>query len=729
MCKVGRMRNSHVGLAAALLGVLLTSPGCGENSRACGDGTKEVDGYCVALDTCGFGTVFNAQIKQCVPDGSVVCSDGTVFDALTGECKIDEASCGNGTVLIEDACVDPTAGLVIDVQEGPEPNGLGVLEASEAQAGNIILKPTGPFVVHGTLDPFRDIDMDSALDPDVDTFVVTIGSPVFVKITADGVNGTAAGFVAVAVDADAPLDTWKRVGMSLVSDAAVREVYLPRAGTYHLAIADTRTLIDYVTTGTSKTAPGGDTSEYYVSISPFTPPAPTALTLAPDRVTVNGSKPSGQLALFTAPLGTGLNVVDLSMPSGLVAEALVIKKNDELHSSASSSGAPLRSFVGGLAPGDEAVIIVDDVYTFLPTAEAFTLTVVSSNATPLSTTGTAVTATATANNGTDFTRLNLWSFDASADNTTFGMNLTFSPAVVGQIYDETAVRAATFTSPSTATTWSTFRGLVRVPRAGRYYVATYSPGATSTTVITATATITELTPAAVTEGTPLTSPVNAFRAVPFTYAAGTADAWQQFNISGVNTGGQTGSWFDPATAYGRLDALVTSGGTLQSEVTPIFSKVFPVGGGMFGRVLLSDPTLDYFVKVNATAPTTSPTVTLTFDKRANMVDLGAIAAGGMATRDGEPLTVANPVRYYLVRAPIGKTVAITVHPVQATTNTTIQRRNADETALGALVNNGLVGANDTVSFTQTGTDWSAFSVGSAITPAATTTYNVTVTVQ
>jgi hypothetical protein len=309
------------------------------------------------------------------------------------------------------------------------------------------------------------------------------------------------------------------------------------------------------------------------------------------------------------------------------------------------------------------------------------------------------------------------------------MNLTFSPAVVGQIYDESAARAAAFTSPTTTTTWSTFRGLVRVPRAGRYYVATYSPSATSSTTISATATITELAPAAVPEATPLASPVNAFRAVPFTYAAGTADAWQQFNITGVNTGGQVGSWFDPAAAYGRLDALATSGGALPSEVTPIFTKAFPTGGAALGRVLLSDPTLDYFVKVNATSPTTNPTVTLTFDKRVNMVDLGAIASGASASRTAEPLTTGAPTRRYLFRAPIGKTVTITVTPVSPSLNTTIQRVHADETSSGALVNNGSTGNPDSASFTQAGADWTAFVVGATSSVAAGVTYNVSVQVQ
>ena len=47
------------------------------------------------------------------------------------------------------------------LQEGPEPNGLGIVEASAAQAGNITLKASGAFVVHGTIDPWRDGDTRS----------------------------------------------------------------------------------------------------------------------------------------------------------------------------------------------------------------------------------------------------------------------------------------------------------------------------------------------------------------------------------------------------------------------------------------------------------------------------------------------------------------------------------------------------------------------------------------
>ncbi len=730
MCKVGCMRNHSVGLVAALLGVFLTLPGCGENSRSCGEGTHEVDGFCVGNDTCGFGTTFNAQIGKCVPDGSVVCTDGTVFDELTSECKLDEGACQNGTVLIDGACVDPTAGLTIDVQEGPEPNGMGVIEESAAQAGNIILKASDPFVVHGTFAPFRDVDGDGMLDPDVDTYVITVGAPVYVRVSADGVNGAAGGFVAMTVDADAPLDDWTRVGMSLVSDAAVRELYLPAAGTYRLAVADTRTLIDYVTTGTSKAAPGGATAEYYVSLTPFNPDPPTPLTLTDGTATVNSTKPAGKLALYSAPLGTGLNVVDLSMPSTLVHEALVVEAGGDLAgASVSPNGSPLRAFVGGVEDGEEAVVIVDEVYTLLPTSETFSMTLRSRSAAALSTTGSGVPTTATANNGSDFTLLNQWSFEASADDTTVGVELTFSTAIVGQLYDHTGTRVGAFTNPSGTTTWTTYRGLVRVPHAGRYYFVGYAPGATCSTVITATSTIAELTPAAVTEGTPLMSPVNAFRSVPFTYAAGTDDPWQQFNVTGVNTGGQVASWFDPAVAYGRLDSLATSAGTIAGEVTPIFTKTFPAGGGAFGRVLLSDPTLTYFVKVNASSPTTSPTVTLDFDVRAAAFDMGQIASGSTFTRNGETLTTASPTRFYLFRAPIGKSVTITVTPGAGSMNTNFRRLNADETTLGSAVNTGGNGASDSVTFTQMDTDWTAVAVGASTTLTSGPAFTISVQVQ
>ena len=54
MCKVGRMRNCLAGLAVVMLGVTVIAAGCGDNSRDCGEGTVEVEGYCVPAAKCGF---------------------------------------------------------------------------------------------------------------------------------------------------------------------------------------------------------------------------------------------------------------------------------------------------------------------------------------------------------------------------------------------------------------------------------------------------------------------------------------------------------------------------------------------------------------------------------------------------------------------------------------------------------------------------------------------------
>ena len=149
MCNPRRMSKRLAGLAFVMLAA------CGDNSRECGPGTIEDNGACVPEATCGFGTHQVPGTYECVPDGTA-CSDGTVFDPLTGQCKIDPSACQGGTVLIGDACVDPAAGLVIDAEEGPEPNGLGILEASDQEAA-LALARRNPAVRHGSGVEVREI--------------------------------------------------------------------------------------------------------------------------------------------------------------------------------------------------------------------------------------------------------------------------------------------------------------------------------------------------------------------------------------------------------------------------------------------------------------------------------------------------------------------------------------------------------------------------------------------
>lgn len=372
MCKVDRMRKPLVVLVWVACAL-----GCGDNSKECGPGTVDEGGVCVPAATCGFGTIEDEETGECVADGSVVCSEGTVFDPLTGRCKVDPSACQDGTVLINNACMDPTAGLTIDLQEGPEPNGLDVVEASLAQAGNVTLAAAGTaYVVHGTIDPWRDADNDGALDPDIDTYVLAVSGPVLVRITADGVHGVTAGFVAVAaVDAADPLAGWTRYGLNLVGDTSQRQVWLPQAGTYRLAIGDTRTLNQYLASGTATAAPGGDEAEYYVSITDLGAPSITTLP----GTTVTGTVDNQTVEFFAPAAGTGISMATLAMPSDLVRASAVAMVNSTMRAFSDETSQPARVMFGALASGDKSFVVVDHVFAISPSPTTYTLSVTTTN--------------------------------------------------------------------------------------------------------------------------------------------------------------------------------------------------------------------------------------------------------------------------------------------------------------------------------------------------------------
>jgi hypothetical protein len=372
MCKVDRMRNCLLTLAA-----LGCAVGCGDNSKECGPGTVDEEGSCVPAANCGFGTKRDEVTGECVPDGSVVCSEGTVFDELTGRCEIDPGACRDGTILINNACVDPTAGLTIDVQEGPEPNGLGILEASLAQAGNVTLKPAGTaFVIHGTIDPWRDTDTDGALDPDVDTYVLSTAGPVLLDLTADGVHGITPGFVAVAaVEATDPLVSWRRFGLRLVGDTSRRQIYVPKAGTYRIAIADTRTLGQYLTSGASDAAPGGDDGDYYVSITNVGVPTLTTLPSS----TVTGTLDDAALPFYQSAAGTGITMASVAIPSEQVLASVVVMVNGAFRGFADETSQPARVMTGTLVSGDTTFVVVDFVADISQSPSMYTLSVNTTN--------------------------------------------------------------------------------------------------------------------------------------------------------------------------------------------------------------------------------------------------------------------------------------------------------------------------------------------------------------
>ena len=134
---------------------------------------------------------------------------------------------------------------------------------------------------------------------------------------------------------------------------------------------DTRTLVEYVTAGFATTAPGGDTAEYYVSLAPQTVPTATALPVTNGTASVSGTLPSDKLAIYSVPLGTGLNTVRLAMPSVYATGAFIVLRDDELAVDSRETNGPASALVGDVAPTTLTRIVVDQAFTLLPTAASF----------------------------------------------------------------------------------------------------------------------------------------------------------------------------------------------------------------------------------------------------------------------------------------------------------------------------------------------------------------------
>jgi hypothetical protein len=343
MCKVGRMRNSILALVA-LLG------GCGDNSRSCGDGTIEMNGFCVPAG-CGVGTVTDEETGECVPDGTIVCSNGTRFDPATSQCQIDPAACQHGTVLVDGACVDPATGMVASLSEGPEPNSMNVIEVGDSRAGNIVLGAAA-FVIHGTIAPHSGA-------PDVDTYVLEVAEPTLVHVSADGL-GINTAFVVLSPG----ISGWQRFAINLAGDTSQRDVFLPIAGTYLFAISDTATMFDYADTGTATTASAS--GEYYVSIAPHALPAPTALTSME-----SGTLASGGLAFYAATVPNGAHPITVAMPSEFAVSSVVITAG-QFFAFDDEDTTAARITTAGIG---EALIVVDHVYALSPSSVAYSVSI------------------------------------------------------------------------------------------------------------------------------------------------------------------------------------------------------------------------------------------------------------------------------------------------------------------------------------------------------------------
>ena len=282
--------------ALAALVAILVAAGCGDNSKACGEGTNDLDGD----GTC------EADVG-----GDGVCGTGTRVDPVTMECVVDPLACGGGTVLVNGRCQDPAAGIDIDLEEGPEPN---AFEPDAVPAGVIDVPLIGGdgFVVHGCIRPL------DASTPDYDVYLVEVTAPALLDITADGVQGLTAGFTVTS--SVAALATWQRYGIELATDVARRQVLLPAAGMYQLVMTDSRTLLPEVTGGTGAPPAGNldGTSCYYVTLAQVAP-VPVALDPAGESGMIDN-----ELVFYSASGLSASTTITTSIASPYARAAIVV---------------------------------------------------------------------------------------------------------------------------------------------------------------------------------------------------------------------------------------------------------------------------------------------------------------------------------------------------------------------------------------------------------------------
>jgi len=716
-------RNHFLFALIAVLGSAATL-GCGDNSRQCGANTSDVDGVCVG-------------------DGAPIqCTDGTKLNDAMDGCVIDPAACQDGTVLVGSQCVDP-GHVTPNINEAAEPNGLGLLgEDSKNPAGDVLIQPVGTnFVVKGQIIPFQDLDGDGQLDPDVDTYLVEVTAPVMLSVSSDGLHGLAGGFFAVAVvDPAGPLGTWTRFGVNLTGDTSKRQLFLPAAGTYALAVADSRTLF------LGGSAAGAETGalpfEYYMTISQLTA-TPAVLPITDGIGNSTSELAPGEVKLFSVAMGEGINTAELNVNAAQAVGSLVVTNTTGVNTvvkgvvDADPSPATLASL--GFKAGDTTLIAVDHLFNFAAQPIDYVLIVTTGGAGALSTNGGAVTQPSDA---IDFS---VFFYDVAADLEITGMDLAWDVPVVGFVLDESAAIFANFTfDPASGfqfqDTFTSYRGLLRHPTAGRYYFLVFDPTLVDPDVgtIEATSTYAPVAAVAVVKDTPLTAQaVNAFESNPFTYVPGAAVAWQQFNGTGTGTGNLTAQYFDPNTTFGRLDTLIstcfvdTDGDNIPdtdfcADVAPVFTHTYAAAGTPQGRILLDDQAAmitSYLLTVNTATVTGTPTFNLDNTTRPH-TDLATVAVGTPATANAQVLDATTTLQRYLLRSAAGNGLDINVSP-STTLNTRIQRQNNNETARGALVDNGIVGADDTVQILQSGEGWTAFTVTQSAVVAG--TFDLTVT--
>ena len=702
-------------LFVASVAVLATA--CGDNSKQCGPGTSDVDGECIGMgdgNSCGEGTV--EQNGTCVPAAE---------------------ACVDGETAVEGNCVQ------VDATEGAEPNGT---ELGASPAGEIVLAP-GPdqFTVTGCMNNQPTAASD---DPDFDRYQLTVTEPTLVKLTVDGRGGMVGGFYVAAADPDPTLATYERYGVSVASDMSRRQVFLPQAGVYDFVVSDTRTLIPRLEGEPMPAAgnPDGTSSCYLIHAETQALPAATPLVAGTPATGTIGE----DVAVFSGAFANGFNSVTATIESAHARASLVVISDAQLVQVTGLVDGGNAIF-GGVQPADSTTLVLDPIVNYGLASADYTVEIdFMMESTPLPRDGS--TTTPVPSRGQEFNVLedfNLFHWEVTEADATDGMDLTFSIPMSGVIADRTLLIVSPFARSNTAAlngspssslteTFTRYTGLVRTRTPGTYYLVLYAPRRPIGTPITVKSTITTLeeVPVAFDVETPPQMP-NAFNSNPFLYDAGEVP-WQLWNARGTATGDLVTSFYDPATAVGRLDSLAVVVGypgtpiNAASTVPPLVQHAFAQNGSRpLGRIVqdpvVSEDLTTLFVKVNPVRKTGGTRQFILDFGPQVFHDFGDLASGTTSTVTDLPLNAANQQRRFFFEAPPNSTVTITIHPDTATLNPVLSLVGVDEQAR-VEIDDGIANQDETYSFTQPSAGFTAFVVSQALPVVTAQAFTVTVTI-
>lgn len=325
-----------------------------EDPVTCGAGTTldEATGMCEPDVTCATGTV--AMGGECVPDGSVICTGSTVYDAATGTCVLDEGACADGTVLLMGRCVAYDDSLIADVHAGGEPDDPIFFDGTVT-----VFTPPGAgetVTIDGCITPANfDGDTAGTVDFDLDFFNFSVSGPGLYNMRVEGLNGLSGAFAVLSPDPE--LAGWLRIGINMTSDDSERQIYLPRAGQYYIAIFDSRSIaLDTLQQQFAFARPVGSTDTcYFMTFEALPMPTPVAL---------DGSTRAGRIGnpqFFTSPR-TGVVQANLEAEGFTLLPAVVMTDGTEYQNGA---GSPMAlSFSPIISDGETLTIVVDHVFDY-----------------------------------------------------------------------------------------------------------------------------------------------------------------------------------------------------------------------------------------------------------------------------------------------------------------------------------------------------------------------------